>query len=292
MARPRVRQTSPVATVVVPAHDEGAVIDRCLRVLLSDARPGELAVLVVSNGSSDDTAEVARRCARLMGHEVEVLELAAAGKVGALRAGFGQVRHWPVIVLDADCELPTTSARALVAALDTGEPTVAAPRMTVTTASSAVLVRRFYRVWTALPYVREGMVGSGVFALNEAGWRRLGTLPDVTNDDGWVRRAFAVEERRSVPEPFVAHAARTTSALVSRRARIVNGNRQLAARLGADQGRNRPAGLLAALRRGAISPGDTLAFLAVTAATRAVATARRIRRDDRWAADRTSRAAA
>jgi len=205
------------ATVLVPAHNEAAVIGRCLRILLSDAYPGELDVVVVNNGSSDDTGARAQSAGDRAGHPVNVLELPEPGKVAALRVGLAHVRHWPVIVLDADCELPTATARALAAALDTDVPAVASAHMTVTTEESAPLVRRFYRTWTALPYVRDGMVGSGVFALNETGYSRLGALPDVTNDDGWVRRSFAPAERLVVAEAFVAHAARTTRALVSRR---------------------------------------------------------------------------
>lgn len=280
------------ATVLVPAHDEAAVIGRCLRVLLEDVPPGRLKVLVVSNGSSDGTVDVARRAAAELGHTVEALELTQAGKIGALRAGFAAVDVWPVIVLDADCELPAATARALAGALATDVPTVASARLTVAAGASSGLVRRFYRVWTSLPYVREGMVGSGVFALNEPGWRRLGDLPDVTNDDGWVRRSFAPHERVLVPEPFVAHAARTTRALVSRRARIVNGNRELAVRLGAEEGPTNAGGLRGSVRSGQVGLVDAAAFLLVTAASRCVAAVRRLRGDRRWGTDLTSRVAA
>ena len=52
---------SRAGTVVVPAHDEEPVIARCLAVLLDGAAPGEFPVVVVVNGSTDRTAEVARR---------------------------------------------------------------------------------------------------------------------------------------------------------------------------------------------------------------------------------------
>jgi len=278
-----------MATVLVPAHDEVAVIDRCLRVLLADARPGELAVLVVSNGSTDGTGERARDAGARLGHVVDVLELPEPGKVEALRAGIAQVRHWPVIVLDADCELPTATARALAAALAVDAPAVASAHMTVATQESASLVRSFYRAWTSLPYARDGMVGSGVFALNEAGNARLGAFPDVTNDDGWVRRSFTPAERLVVTEPFVVHAARTTRALVSRRARIVNGNRELEVDLGADPGRNGAGGLAVSVRQGSVRPADAAAFLLVAAASRWVAVVRRLRGDRRWGTDTTSR---
>ena len=280
---------TPWATVIIPAHNEAGVIGRCLRVLLSDALPGEIRVLVVSNGSSDETASEARRAAGNLGHRVQVLELPEAGKPGALRAGFAAVELWPAIVLDADCELPTASARAIATALHIDGPAVASARLMVSTAASSPLVRAFYRTWTALPYVSETMVGSGVFALNEPGWHRLGAFPDVVNDDGWVRRSFTPRERVLVHEPFVVHAARTTRALVSRRARIVNGNRQLAARLGAEGGLTNRRALGAAVRNGEVTPRDAAAFLLVTAASRWVAALRRLRGSRSWGTDVTSR---
>jgi glycosyltransferase involved in cell wall biosynthesis len=277
------------ATVLVPAHDEARVIGRCLRVLLADALPGEFRVLVVSNGSSDQTADEARRAAADLGYAVEVLELPEPGKVGALRAGLAAVEVWPLIVLDADCELPTASARAIALALQREGPAVASAHLRMATSASSPLVRAYYRTWTALPYARDAMVGSGVFALNEPGWRRLGEFPDVVNDDGWVHRSFAPAERVLVPEPFVAHAARTAGALVSRRARVVNGNRQLSELLGAGSGPTNRRGLVACVRNRQVALPDAAAFLAVTAASRWVAALRRLRGDQSWGMDATSR---
>ncbi|MGD9408165.1 MAG: glycosyltransferase, partial [Gammaproteobacteria bacterium] len=44
-------------SVVIPAHDEEAVIQRTLGALLRSADPGEFEVIVVCNGCSDATAE-------------------------------------------------------------------------------------------------------------------------------------------------------------------------------------------------------------------------------------------
>ena len=52
--------TGAVASVVIAAHNEAAVLGRCLRGLLADAEPGEFDVVVVPNGCTDATAEKAR----------------------------------------------------------------------------------------------------------------------------------------------------------------------------------------------------------------------------------------
>ena len=46
--------------VIIPAHNEAAVIARCLDTLLEPPRPDRLDVVVVANGCTDDTADRAR----------------------------------------------------------------------------------------------------------------------------------------------------------------------------------------------------------------------------------------
>ncbi|MEV5412346.1 glycosyltransferase [Thermopolyspora sp. NPDC052614] len=55
--------TQAIAAVVVPAHNEEAVIGRTLHRLLAGTAPGELRVVVVPNACTDRTAEIARQTA-------------------------------------------------------------------------------------------------------------------------------------------------------------------------------------------------------------------------------------
>lgn len=279
-------------TVVVPAHDEEAVIGRCLDRMLREAEPDELTVVVVANGTTDRTLDVARAAGRALGHEIETLDLPEPSKIAAVRAGIARA-DGAVVVVDADVEVPTRAVRAVADALASTEPVVVAPTLEMDASRSSWLVRRYVRAWTALPYVAQSMVGSGVFALNGPALERLGELPEVTNDDGWVRRRFTPRERVVVREAFTAHAARTVRALVSRRARIVNGNRSLDGTLGGrDEGRNGLGALVRAVRDRVVGPVDAAVFLGVTAASRAVAARRRARGDVGWYVDTTSRVAA
>ena len=61
--QPARRAGLPTASVVIPAHDEAQVIGRTLRGVLDRTAAGRLEVVVVCNGCTDDTAEVARRFA-------------------------------------------------------------------------------------------------------------------------------------------------------------------------------------------------------------------------------------
>ena len=50
-------------SVIIAAHDEGAVIEVTLRSVLANRLDRPLQIIVVANGCSDDTAEKARKFA-------------------------------------------------------------------------------------------------------------------------------------------------------------------------------------------------------------------------------------
>lgn len=88
-------------TVLIPAHDEEALIGRCVRSVLSSASTG-VDVLVVAHNSTDRTASNARAA----GADVLVLDDAKqTGKGCALSHGFAAILARPshgVLVIDAD----------------------------------------------------------------------------------------------------------------------------------------------------------------------------------------------
>src|SRR5690349_17015586 len=98
------------ASVVIPAHNEGTVIERCLDALFGGIDPAALDVVVACNGCVDDTAQRAR----LSGHPVRVLELGQASKAAALRAGDEAARYFPRLYLDADVVLAGPSALRVI----------------------------------------------------------------------------------------------------------------------------------------------------------------------------------
>ena len=51
-------------TVIIPAHNEAQVIERCLLAMSADTvAPQDMQVIVAANGCSDNTAQLARRVA-------------------------------------------------------------------------------------------------------------------------------------------------------------------------------------------------------------------------------------
>ncbi len=108
--------------VLIPAHNEEAVIARTLETLMPSVGQGGR-VLVVADNCSDSTAETARR---LGADVVERFDRERRGKGFALDHGLKALAGDPpdvVVFLDADCQAdPQLVGRLAAAALETGRP--------------------------------------------------------------------------------------------------------------------------------------------------------------------------
>jgi glycosyltransferase involved in cell wall biosynthesis len=277
-------ERQPMVSIVVPAHNEEAVLDGNLRRLLAGTRPGEFDVVVVPNACSDRTADVARRVG------VRVVKTPVPGKVPALRLGDEACRTFPRIYLDADVELTAESVRALVAAAAQPGVLACAPAPRLDLDGVGRVVRRVHRVHEHLIAPSRALSGVGVYVLTERGHARVFPMPDVISDDGWVHASFTPDERVVVPEArSLVRPARTVSAHLNRRMRVRRGNRQLA-ELGraAPEGRLRLRSLVTLVTRRVVSPVDAGCYLAVLALDRALTRLRPAHRAA-WGGDASSR---
>ncbi len=212
------------ATVIIPAHDEAAPLGR----LLAGIAPAldRLDVVVVANGCTDATADVARAAGA-----VRVLELDQASKRAAMNAGDAAARHPVRIYLDADVTMTPATLLALAALLQRDDAVVASPAVRIEQRGSSLPARAYQQVWALTDYRLQEHTGSGVFGLSAAGRARFGEFPDVIADDLFVRMLFVPEERVVSPgEPFTVFAPRTLRAQVGRLRRTMAGELQLAER--------------------------------------------------------------
>ncbi|WP_186315647.1 glycosyltransferase [Catellatospora sichuanensis] len=180
-------------SVVIPAHNEEAVLAACLDSLAGAFADGELEGVVVANGCTDATADLARSYPG-----VHVVELAEGSKPAALRAGERTVSALPRIYLDADVVLPLSSARTLVDRLTPGlggdVALAARPPVRYRQQTSDGLVRRYYRARAQIPALQRSLWGAGVYAVSAEGRRRFTEFPDLVADDLWIDQLFAPEE--------------------------------------------------------------------------------------------------
>ena len=119
--------SSPTLSIVIPAYNESARIGKTLCEVLSylEDRPGGGEVIVVDDGSKDDTARVAEsvfaeRPAR--GVETRVIRVEPnRGKGHAVRTGLLAARSAVAAFFDADLSMPVTETPKLVEPIRSGQ---------------------------------------------------------------------------------------------------------------------------------------------------------------------------
>jgi glycosyltransferase involved in cell wall biosynthesis len=215
-----------VISIILPAYNEASVIGRSLAALTEAALPGELDIVVVCNGCTDNTAELARS----FGSPVRVIETAVGNKAHALNLGDKAAGSaFPRIYLDADVVVSLDTVRALARRLAEGDVLAVAPGADIDLSGCTWPVRWYHHVASLLPSAREGIGGSGVYALSQTGRRRFGNFPNVIADDGYVRIQFKPNECETIPT-FSSRVSppRKMKDLIRVRTRVRRGNLEIA----------------------------------------------------------------
>lgn len=229
-------------SVIIPAHNEAALIAECVRGVLADGLP-DLEVIVAPNACTDRTAEIARG----FGDAVTVIEIDAPGKTNAINTAEPLATSFPRLFLDGDIILRPGALSAIFAAFD-GQTHIVSPTPEFETSKSDLGVRLFYKSLRANKYFGHGAPnGSGAFAVSEAGRSRWGSFPNIIADDGFVELQFAEHEAKTAEGPgAIVWAPRSFVSLLKIKTR---------ARLGQHELRHRFPELVA---RRVPEPGNTL----------------------------------
>jgi lipopolysaccharide/colanic/teichoic acid biosynthesis glycosyltransferase/glycosyltransferase involved in cell wall biosynthesis len=118
------RDDRPTISIVVPAHNAGRALVGCIEALLLQV-PGELyEIIVVDDGSDDDTWQIAQSYSRLHSQgcspEVKAVRQPQGGAASARNLGVKVARGDIVLFTDADCEPVPSWALYLTRALRSG----------------------------------------------------------------------------------------------------------------------------------------------------------------------------
>jgi glycosyltransferase involved in cell wall biosynthesis len=95
--------SSPYLSIVLPAHNEAELVEIAVGGLVKSLRDQgkDFEIVIVENGSTDGTKELARRIAEEIS-EVRLFELSAADYGAAVAAGFSHSRGEIVVHFDVD----------------------------------------------------------------------------------------------------------------------------------------------------------------------------------------------
>ena len=108
-------------SVVVPAYNESTSIAASLPVIVSAAEEltPDFEIILVDDGSSDETARLARMCAELYPRRIKVVELPVnCGKGAAIVHGAMHASGERIAFLDADLDLHPSLLHAMSAQMD------------------------------------------------------------------------------------------------------------------------------------------------------------------------------
>jgi exopolysaccharide biosynthesis WecB/TagA/CpsF family protein len=271
--------------VIIPAYNEANVIKRTLAPLSRAAVDGFMELIVVCNGCTDNTADVARS---LPG--VRVLELEQRSKPAALNLGDEVATLWPRLYLDADVQISAEAVLAVLDRLAKGDVLVAIPDSRYDFRGASALVRSYYRARNRIGQHEFAMWRAGAYGLNQEGHARFGAFPAIIADDLYVDTRFDAFEKALVrTDPSVRKTPAAARSLLAVVRRWQRGGAELLAREHGSDARVRDTGLDTAVAvlatiRGPQSAVDAAVFLGMALAARC-----RNRSSDVWERDESSR---
>jgi hypothetical protein len=255
--------------VIIPAYNEAAVIKRTLVPLSRAALDGFIELIVVCNGCTDDTADVARSVPG-----VRVVELQQGSKPAALNAGDEAATLWPRLYLDADIQISVTAVLAVFDRLAQGDVLAARPECRYDVDCAGALVRCYYRARQRIPKHKQAMWGAGVYGLSAKGHQRFGVFPTVTGDDCYIDSQFDSDEKAVVATvPSVVQTPADAKSLLAILRRSHRGTAELSAYGKGPAARMRNTGLDTAVTvvraiQGPRSAVDAVVYLGMALAKR------------------------
>ena len=217
-----------MATVIVPAHNEASVIENCLKSLVD--QKGIDHIIVPCNGCTDNTVEIVQT----QFPQVICLDIEKPSKTNAINVAEQKAKelgiHYPVFYIDADTQLSPDSIEHIIQSMHDNNILLAAPTPHIDTRKSSWLVKTYYKVWTRLPYIKEGVIATCSFIISEQGRQRFDKFADVINDDGYVRCHFKNSEISNISGADIyISAPRDIFSLIKIKTRARLGNMQLIA---------------------------------------------------------------
>jgi cellulose synthase/poly-beta-1,6-N-acetylglucosamine synthase-like glycosyltransferase/peptidoglycan/xylan/chitin deacetylase (PgdA/CDA1 family) len=194
--------TEPVS-VIVPAYNEKEGIEAAVR-SLAGGDYGDIEVVVVDDGSTDDTAALAEG---LRLPNVRVVRVPNGGKANALNTGVALARHNIVVMVDGDTIFEPESIRRLVQPF--ADPTVGAVAGNVKVGNRGSLVA----LWQHIEYV----IG---FNLDRRLYEVLRCMPTVPGAIGAFRRS-ALKDVGGISDETLAEDTDVTMAMCRAGWRVV-----------------------------------------------------------------------
>jgi cellulose synthase/poly-beta-1,6-N-acetylglucosamine synthase-like glycosyltransferase/peptidoglycan/xylan/chitin deacetylase (PgdA/CDA1 family)/spore germination protein YaaH len=184
---------TPPLSVVIAAYNEEKVIAATLRAVTDTSYPGIIEVLVVDDGSKDETVREIEKAA-FIDRRIRLVRQENRGKSEALRTGVAAARYDTLVFLDADTHFERGTFEALVKPLSdprvgavSGHAKVGNLRTFLARCQSLEYIcgfnldRRAYAQWNCITVVPGAVSAIRRQAMDDAGGFCLDTLAEDTD---------------------------------------------------------------------------------------------------------------
>ena len=192
-AQPDAAVFSPPISVIVAAYNEAKVIAATLRSVLETDYSGEMEIVVIDDGSTDETASEVKKIAA-SDNRLRLISQPNRGKAEALRCGVAEAKNDVLVFLDADTHFERKTLRELVQPLRdektgavSGHAKVGNLHKFITRCQSLEytcgfnLDRRAYAQWNCITVAPGAISAVRKSALEKAGGFSLDTLAEDTD---------------------------------------------------------------------------------------------------------------
>lgn len=181
-------------TVLIAARNEAAKIASTIEYISRQDYTGAIKVLVIDNGSSDNTAEKALEAGSALGIDLAVIREEKPGKFNALNTGLKHTATDLVVTLDADTLLHKSAIRYLTARMLSSPKEVCAVAGSVLTKNSRHFILARLQEWDyflgiasikRLQGLYQGtLVAQGAYSIYKTdSIRSIGGWPDAIGED-------------------------------------------------------------------------------------------------------------
>ena len=180
-------------SIVMAAYNEGRVIAETLRALLASDYKGEIEVIVVDDGSRDETASQVKHVAHV-DPRIRLLQQENRGKARALQRGLAAVHHGIVVFIDGDTQCQRDTLPRLLGPFTdervgavSGHAKVGNLRTFIARCQALEytcgfnLDRRAYNRWNCITVVPGAISAIRKGAIEQAGGLSLQTLAEDTD---------------------------------------------------------------------------------------------------------------
>ena len=136
---------SPAISIIIPAYNEEKTIAQCVRAAKQSIYKGKTEILVINDGSTDNTAREAKKAG------AKVITKKNAGKAKALNTGVSNATYAIVVTIDADTFVSKSALTELIKPLQI--PSIGSTTGIVTVRASNILSR-----FQAVEYLQNHLI--------------------------------------------------------------------------------------------------------------------------------------